>query len=179
MLVCLSGVPFGALMSADALKFSVTHSGLALKITLDSKWQTRSLLQSVVGPFVKAFNKKRSAEDAISDDSLLGMLADDAAWIDPAASASALPAGVSQLALYFNGKTPLTTRACRVTHGEVSMRIEIEPKWLRQPFKAAVVVPFTLAYNKKDVPSILVPEEFSLADVDGERFDASEAAKPT
>ena len=41
------------------LCFSVKHAGLSLKISLDAKWQKKSLLVAVVAPFIKSFNKKR------------------------------------------------------------------------------------------------------------------------
>lgn len=172
-----AGAP--ASSSSEKLQFSVKYASLSLKITLDAKWQAKPLLLSVVKPFVLSHNKKRPAEEAISEEALLGMQADDSQWVDPSGTAAALPPAVAQLALHFDGKAALATRACRVTHGEVTLHIKIEPKWLRQPFAAAVVSPFVLAYNKKLVPEPLAAAAFSGADVDGAQLSAADARKPT
>jgi hypothetical protein len=159
------------------LQFGVKHAGMKLKISLDAKWQTKPLMQSVVVPFVKSFNKKR--DEKISEDGLFGMLADETTWIDPTQPANKLPVDVALVELYFGSKDALINRQCRVSHQEIALRIDIETKWLRQPFAQAVVLPFTKAYNKQLVPEPLDVKEFTRADVDGEPIDAADACKPT
>ena len=158
--------------------FSVRYADVKLKISLDAKWQARSLQQAVVVPFVKAFNKKHPSS-SVSENGLLGILADGAAWLDSTQTAAAVPASTTVVELFFGSKDELQIRQCRVRYGDVALKIEMDEKWLRQPFAQAVLVPFTIAYNKKPVPSALRVEDFSGADVDGDQLSAAEAAKPT
>ena len=153
----------------EALVFSVRYADVKLKISLDAKWQARSLQQAVVVPFVKAFNKKHPSS-SVSENGLLGILADGAAWLDSTQTAAAVPASTTVVELFFGSKDELQIRQCRVRYGDVALKIEMDEKWLRQPFAQAVLVPFTIAYNKKPVPSALRVEDFSGADVDGDQL---------
>lgn len=167
------------------MQFAVRHAGLSLKITLDEKWQSKPLTTSVVMPFVKSFNKKRPDYDAVQEEGLVGVQIDGEAWIDPSQSAKAvLPPDVKALDLHFDSKEALATaRACRVSCGETDLRIELNTKWLRQHFAAAVVAPFAAAYNKKH-GNPLVPTPIDVASlcaiaIDDAPVALEDAAKPT
>jgi hypothetical protein len=134
------------------MQFSVKHDGISLKITLDEKWLKRPLLTSVVGPFVKAFNKKLADESAraVHEDGLSALCVDGETWVDPSQTGStALPADTKIVELFFETKEAMDMRRCHVVCGEVELKIELERKWLRQSFSAAVVAPFVRAHNKK------------------------------
>ena len=176
-LTCASGMP--------SMQFAVRHGGLSLKITLDEKWQARALTTSVIGPFVKSFNKKRPDYEHISEDGLAGVQVDGEAWVDSSQTASkALSPDAKALDLFFDSKEALvTTRSCRVACGETEMRIELATKWLRQPFTAAVIAPFAAAYNKKHasplVPTPLDPATLCAIAIDDVDVPLSEGGKPT
>ena len=153
------------------LKFSVKHAGMSLKITLDSKWQKKSLLAGVVMPFIKSFNKKRPDYDAVHEDGLAGILVDGTTWADPYRSAAdVLSFTTSTVELHFEPKDVLATRSCRVSSGETEFKIELDRKWLRSSFRSAVVVPFVVAYNKKH-SSPLVPTPLDAATLSAVSFD--------
>ena len=162
---------------AASLQLTLKHAGVRLKVTLDAKWQAKSVQGSCVVPFVKSFNKKRP-DDAVADDRLLGVLADDVSWLDASQPVSVLPAGTAELELFFGSKAQLAPRSCRISFADVVLKIEIEPKWLRKSFLQAVVHPFVLAYNKKLVPTPLHLDAFAGAQIDGDALSIKEAARP-
>jgi hypothetical protein len=145
------------------LCFSVKHAGLSLKITLDAKWQKKSLLVSVVAPFIKSFNKKRPEYDALHEDGLAGILADGATWLDPMRhAADAVPPQTAAVELHFEPRASMDGRPCRVGCGETELKIELDRKWLRQSFQNAVIGPFVTTYNKRNA-SPLVPAALDVA----------------
>lgn len=166
-----------------SIAFSVTYSGLSLKITLDEKWQARPLLTSVVGPYVKAFNKKRP-DEPVHEEGLAAMLADGDKWIDVTKPATAtLSADTSVVELYFTPREAMASRSCRVACGETELKIDLERKWLRQPLSEAVLVPFVKAYNKKHgnvlTPAPLSADALSSVTVDGNSVPCEDIWRPT
>lgn len=169
---------------SSTVQFAVRHAGLSLKITLDDKWQGRPLTTSVVLPFVKSFNKKRPSYDAIHQDGLAGIQIDGETWVDPSQSAkSSLPADVQALDLHFEAKEAMVaSRSCRVACGETELRIELNTKWLRQSFSAAVIAPFAAAYNKKHgnplVPTPVEAASISSVEIDDAPVPLADVTKP-
>ena len=167
------------------MKFSVRHGGLSLKITLDQKWQSRALMTSVIGPFVKSHNQKRPDYDHVDEAGFAGMQLDGGQWVDPTQAANKiLPPDVKHVDLFFDSKEALTTtRTCRVACGETELKIELATKWLRMPFSDAVVAPFASAYNKKHAsphdPAPLDPTTLVAIAFDDEAVPLDEAEKPT
>ena len=165
---------------SEPLKFSVRSGVVALKITLDSKWQQRPFASAVVDPFVRAYNKKLEGTP-VAKDSLARVVVDEVEVADFSRLAvEVVGAEASVVELFFGGKPAVATDGplqFQVCHLQLELKITLDAKWQQRSFVDAVVEPFARAYNKKSPPRPVASDKLSCVLCDGvEVTDLTRAA---